>query len=65
MRLKSFRKLENVQLHFLYIYISAVKLLIVINRIQNKRFCLCNIQYVCVPCIFIMYIHSWNRYYIH
>ncbi len=34
---------------------SAVKRLIVINRIQNKSFCLHNI-YVCVLCLFIMYI---------
>ncbi len=39
----------------IYIYISAVKWLITINHIQNKRFCLHNIC-VCVLCIFIMYI---------
>ncbi len=39
----------------LSIIINAVKRVIVINRIQNKSFCLCNI-YVCVLCIFIMYI---------
>ncbi len=39
--------------HSLYIYITAVKRLIMINRIQNKSFCLHN---VCVLCIFIMYI---------
>ncbi len=39
---------------YIYIYISDVKRLIVINRIQNKSFVY--IIYVCVLCIFIMYI---------
>ncbi len=38
----------------IFIYINAVKRLIVINRIQNKSFCLHSIC-VCM-CIFIMYI---------
>ncbi len=36
-----------------YVFFIAVKLLIAINRIQNKSFCLNNI---CVLYIFIMYI---------
>ncbi len=38
----------------IYIFCSAVKRLIAINRIQNKSFVY--IIYVCVLCIFIMYI---------
>ncbi len=62
---------------FVYIFIfyySAVKRLIVINRIQNIRFCLHNI-YVCVVCVYIdtltysiyfvnIYMHIYSYYYI-
>ncbi len=51
----------------LYINISAVKRLIAINRIQNKRFCLHNI-YVCVYCVYLLctvYIntHTYSIYF--
>ncbi len=48
---------------YIYIYISAVKWLIVINLIQNKKN-VC-IIYVCVLCIFIMYIttHTYSIYF--
>ncbi len=47
-----------IYIYIYCIYISAVKRLIAINRIQNKSFYLCNIQYVCVLCIFIMYTYT-------
>ncbi len=37
-----------------YIYISAVKLLITINHIQNKSFCLHN---TCVRTVYIYYVY--------
>ncbi len=40
-----------MQSEYIYIYISAVKRLIAINRIQNKSFCLLNI------CVWTVYIH--------
>ncbi len=40
---------------FIHLFFSAVKRLIVINRIQNKSFCLHNIC-VCTVCTFIMYV---------
>ncbi len=45
---------------------SAVKRLIAINHIQNKRFCLHNIC-VCVLCIFITHTYSiyFENIYIH
>ncbi len=43
---------------FFYIYYSAVKQLIVINRTQNKSFYLHNMLYVCALCTFIMYINT-------
>ncbi len=39
---------------YIYIYISAVKQFIVINRIQNKGFCLHNI---CVCTVYIYYVY--------
>ncbi len=41
----------------IYIYISAVKRLIAINRIQNKSFCLHNI-YVCTFYIYYVYLNT-------
>ncbi len=44
-----------VSYYLIYIYISDVKWLIVINRIQNKSFCLHNIWVYCVYllCVYI------------
>ncbi len=50
----SYKKLGD---HRVYIYISAVKQLIVINRIQNKCFCLHNIC-VCTVYIYYVFIHT-------
>ncbi len=47
----------------LYVFICAVKRLIVINRIQNKVFVY--IIYVCALCIFIMYIKIHKHAYIY
>ncbi len=51
----------------IYVYISAVKWLIAINRIQNKSFCLHNIC-ACAVYIYYVYIHidsdteySWSQ----
>ncbi len=44
--------------HSLYIYITAVKRLIVINHIHNKSFCLHNI---CVCTVYIYYVHINTR----
>ncbi len=41
-------------------YFSAVKWLIVINRIQNKSFCLHNIC-VCTVFIYYVYINTYTR----
>ncbi len=41
---------------YLFIYFSAVNRFIAINHIQNKSFCVGYIKYVCVLCMFIMYI---------
>ncbi len=47
-----------IYIYIMYIYISAVKRLIVINRIQNKRFCLHNIPvYVCAVYIHYVQVH--------
>ncbi len=46
-----------------YILISAVKWLIVINRIQNKSFCLHNI-WVCTVYIYYVYINTNTCMYI-
>ncbi len=43
---------------YIYIYISAVKWLIVINRIQNKSFCLHNI---CVCTVYIYYVYKYTH----
>ncbi len=39
--------------------ISAVKRLIAINHIQNKRFCLHNI------CVYIMYIYTYKHMHVY
>ncbi len=39
----------------IYIFISAVKQLITINHIQNKRFCLHN---MCVYCVYLLNTHK-------
>ncbi len=51
-----------MQVYFYFIilhlsFISAVKRLIAINRIQNKSFCLHNIGVYCV-CIYYVYINT-------
>ncbi len=43
-----------------YIIFSAVKRLIVINRIQNKSFCLHNIC-VCVYCVYVLCIYKYTH----
>ncbi len=48
---------------YIYIYISAVKRLIVINRIQNKSFSLYNIC-VCTVYIYYLYINTHTCMYI-
>ncbi len=45
---------------YIYIYISDVKLLIAINRIQNKSFCLHNI---CMCAVYIYYVYIHNSLY--
>ncbi len=47
----------------MYIYISAVKRLIVINHIQNKLFCLHNIS-VCTLYIYYVYLNTNTCMYI-
>ncbi len=46
-----------------YFIFSAVKRLIAINHIQNKRFCLHNI-YVCTVYIYYVYINTHTCMYI-
>ncbi len=47
---------KDTDAYQIYIFCSAVKRLIAINRIQNKTNCLRN---VCVLCIFIIYIYIY------
>ncbi len=42
----------------IYIYISAVKWLIMINRIQNKSFCL---HHTCKCTVFIYYVYKYTH----
>ncbi len=49
-------------LNILYIYISAVKRLIAINRIQNKRFCLHN---VCECAVYIYYVYKYTHMHVY
>ncbi len=44
------------------LYISAVKQLIAINRIQNKSFCLHNI---CVCTVYIYYVYKYTHMYVY
>ncbi len=49
---------------FQIVFISAVKQLIAINRIQNKSFCV-YVVYVCVMYIFIMYIYKYTPMHVY
>ncbi len=52
-----------VFIYFIGVFNSAVKRLIAINRIQNKRFCLHNIS-VCTVYIYYVYINTNTCMYI-
>ncbi len=43
-------------------FISAVKRLITINRIQNKSFCLHNI---CVYGVYLLYLYKYKHMYVY
>ncbi len=43
-------------------YISAVKRLIAINRIQNKSFCLHNI---CAYCVYLLCIYKYKHMHVY
>ncbi len=43
---------------YIYVYISAVKRLIAINHIHNKRFCFHNI---CVYCVYLLCVYKYKH----
>ncbi len=48
--------------YFNYIYNSAIKRLIMINRIQNKGFCLHN---MCVYCVYLLCIYKYIHMHVY